>query len=198
MTSTAIRAKGVHHGAYITNDMNATVKFYTELLNMPLVVTLKLPSPDPFGGEIQQWGDLADTRHYFFDCGNGNRLAFFSWNESFGPYNPDSGVLHHLAFALDTEDELYEMKKHLESHGVKVSKVIDHFFCKSIYFKDPNGMHLEYSVYTHPCSEEEPFLEDAEPVPSARAYLGDKMEKFKVKFREGHDFVDKREREPAK
>lgn len=187
----AIKSQGVHHGAYITNDMDATVKFYTGILNMPLVVTLALPSPDPFGGEIQQWGDLGGTRHYFFDCGGGDRIAFFSWNESFGSYNPEQGVFHHLAFNVATEAELEAAKRKLEAHGIGVSKVIDHFFCKSIYFKDPNGIHLEFATSTLPMTVEQPFLEDPEPVPAAREVLGDQVEKYGVSFREGHDFVAK-------
>ena len=83
-----VKTQGLHHAAYLTKDMDATVKFYNELLDMPLVVTLALPSPDPFNGLIPVRGDVAGTRHYFFDCGNGASLAFFSWNETFGDMRP--------------------------------------------------------------------------------------------------------------
>lgn len=185
-----IKARGVHHGAYLTRDMDKTVKFFTEILDMPLTVTLQLPSPDPFGGNIQQWGDLSGTKHYFFDCGNGDCIAFFSWNESFGEAKPEAGILHHLAFKLDTVEELYEAKKSLESKGVECSDVIDHFFCKSLYFKDYNGMYLEFAVSSVNYTAETPFLEDAHPVPAALNHLGDKQKKFFRQFREGHDFVD--------
>ena len=32
--------------------------------------------------------------------------------------------------------------------GVKVSPVVDHDWAKSIYFKDPNGLQLEFCTYT--------------------------------------------------
>ena len=185
-----VKIQGLHHAAYLTKDMDVTVKFYNELLDMPLVVTLALPSPDPFNGLIPVRGDVAGTRHYFFDCGNDASLAFFSWNESFGDMDPDEGVMHHIFLKLDTVGELYALKKKLEEYGVKVSTVIDHFFCKSIYFRDPNGLYLEYSASTMEYNEENPFLEDPEPTNAACEVLGDKIEKYKTKFREGHNYDD--------
>ena len=185
-----VRTQGLHHAAYLTKDMDATVKFYHDLLDMPLVVTLALPAPDPFAGQIPVRGDVAGTRHYFFDCGNGACLAFFSWNETFGDTSPDVGVMHHISLQISSEEELYALKAKLEKNGIKVTNVIDHFFCKSIYFRDPNGIYLEYSVTTMEYTENKPFLEDPNPTKAAREILGGKLDKFKVQFREGHDFVD--------
>jgi len=185
-----VKTQGLHHAAYLTKDMDATVEFYNELLDMPLVVTLSLPEPDPFNGLIPVRGDVAGTRHYFFDCGNGASLAFFSWNESFGDMSPELGVMHHVSLNIGSKEELYALKAKLEDNGIEVSTVIDHFFCLSIYFRDPNGLYLEYSVTTMEYNEDNPFLEDPEPTNAARKVLGDKIAKYKTKFREGHDFDD--------
>lgn len=196
-TKFRVRTRGLHHAAYLTRDMDATIAFYNGLLDMPLVVTLALPEPDPFAGEIPVRGDVGGTRHYFFDCGNGASLAFFSWNETFGDMNPDLGVMHHVSLQIGSEEELYALKEKLERNGVEVTKVIDHFFCKSIYFRDPNGIYLEYSVSTLDYTEEKPFLEDPNPTEKAREVLGVKLEKYKTQFREDHDFVDRGNRESS-
>lgn len=185
-----VKTQGLHHAAYLTKDMDATVIFYNGFLDMPLVVTLALPSPDPFNGLIPVRGDVAGTRHYFFDCGSGASLAFFSWNETFGDIDPDLGVMHHISLKIGTVEELYALKEKLEKNGVKVSTVIDHFFCKSIYFRDPNGIYLEYSATTMEYNENKPFLEDPKPTAAACKVLGDKQEKYKSIFREGHIFDD--------
>lgn len=185
-----LQTRGLHHAAYLTKDMDATVDFYHHLLNMPLVVTLALPEPDPFAGQIPVRGDVAGTRHYFFDCGQGASLAFFSWNETFGDIDPDLGVMHHISLSVETVDELYALKAKLEAHGVSVTNVIDHFFCKSVYFRDPNGLYLEYSATTLEYSENKPFLEDPQPTKAAINVLGEKITHYKTQFREGHDFVD--------
>ena len=63
------------------------------------------------------------------------------------------------------------------------SSTIRHGFCKSIYFDDPvNGINLEFAVYTAKCTEEEPFLQDDQPVPAAAQYLGDRQERFLLHF----------------
>jgi len=178
----APHAKGVHHMAFITRDMEATVQFYTEVMNFPLVVTLHLPKDDPFPGIT--WGDLSDKKHYFFDCGNGDRIAFFTWSALSEQY-AESGAGHHIAFALQTEKELDDARDYLESKGIEVSPVINHFFCKSIYFKDPNGIHLEYSVYLEPCTPEQPFLQDENPVPSAQRILGNKQDQYLLRYAPG-------------
>lgn len=189
-TDFKLKTRGLHHAAYLTKDMEATIDFYHNLLDMPLVVTLALPEPDPFAGQIPVRGDVAGTRHYFFDCGRGASLAFFSWNDTFGDIDPDLGVMHHISLNVETVEELYGLKKKLEAHGVKVTNVIDHFFCKSIYFRDPNGLYLEYSATTLEYHEERPFLEDPEPLEGAVNVLGDKLAKYRTQFRDGHDFVD--------
>ncbi|GIT46420.1 MAG: hypothetical protein Ct9H300mP12_10050 [Acidimicrobiales bacterium] len=53
--------RGVHHLALVTPDMDATVRFYAGVLAMPLVATLR----------------AGPMRHYFFELGPGNTIAFF-------------------------------------------------------------------------------------------------------------------------
>ena len=55
--------RGINHLALVCKDMAKTVDFYSNILGMPLIKTLELPNG---GGQ-----------HFFFDCGNGNSIAFF-------------------------------------------------------------------------------------------------------------------------
>ena len=190
----SIRTSGMHHLALVTDDMEKTVKFWTEVLGCPIVVTLHLPPVDPFAGLT--WGDLADKKHYFFDIGNGDRIAFFDFGDE-APKTKDKGFGHHVALGVDTEAELVGAKKHLEANGVSVSDVVDHWFCKSIYFRDPNGVYMEYSWYTDRWTADKPFLQDAAPVPAARRHLGAKQEKFLRSFEAGHVETYGREAEKA-
>ena len=58
-----------------------------------------------------------------------------------------AGSMHHLAFSVDNEAELMEWRDHLKAKAIKVTPAIDHGFCKSIYFADPDGMQLEISYW---------------------------------------------------
>ena len=63
------RVKGVDHAAFPTFDPAATVRFYRDVLGFPVVHSICAAG----------WGpeDHPDFIHFFFDIGNGDRLAFF-------------------------------------------------------------------------------------------------------------------------
>ena len=63
MAETQIRYGGLHHLALVCRDMQRTVDFYTNVLEMKLKKGFDLE-----GGFGQ---------HFFFDMGGGNELAFF-------------------------------------------------------------------------------------------------------------------------
>jgi catechol 2,3-dioxygenase-like lactoylglutathione lyase family enzyme len=170
------RTRGINHIAFVTKDMDATVKFYTEVMNFPLVVTSFLP--DLPGKDLPR-EELIAIKHYFFDCGDGNNIAFFTWHDGLPPgYEGMNGGAHHIAFSVRTEAELDDARAHMQSKGAHVSPVLDHGYLKSIYSRDPNGIVVEISAFVQPCSAEHPHLEDPDPVPAARAYLGDRQARF--------------------
>ena len=69
--------KGINHMAMVTGDMEKTTIFYRDALGMPLVGTFgNVPGRYPY-------------RHYFFEVGDGNTIAFPSgrawWRSSTSP-----------------------------------------------------------------------------------------------------------------
>lgn len=140
-----IRSKSLHHVAYATRDPEATYAFYSGKLGMPLVHT-----------ENHRQGD-GYFRHIFFDMGSGDFLAFFVI-EDVGEkpeYRTDISVgaglpvwVNHIAFRLDTLEELETMKTRLQSHDVEHMHEIDHGWCQSLYTVDPNGIMVEFCVTT--------------------------------------------------
>ena len=159
--------QGINHLALVTGDMDATVKFYRDILGMPLVSTIGMDTPK--------------MRHYFFEVGDGNTIAFFEWDGVKGEHkpagNPARGNVQfdHLSLNLPDEQALLALKADLESKGVDVTRVVDHGIIQSIYFTDPNGIALEASYWVEdatkvaPDYSDERFFQDKNPVPSARA-----------------------------
>jgi len=145
VTDSTLRSKSLHHVAYATRDPEATYAFYTGKLGMPLVHT---------ENHLQGEGFF---RHFFFDMGNGDYLAFFAV-QGVGErddYRTDisSGAglpvwVNHIAFRLDTESELESMKALLKERGVEHLHEIDHGWCRSVYTLDPNGIMVEFCVTT--------------------------------------------------
>ena len=142
-----VRSKSLHHVAYATRDPEATYQFYSEKLGMPLVHT---------ENHLQENGYL---RHFFFDMGGGDHLAFFQI-EDVGEEDDyktavslGSGLpiwVNHIAFRLDTEAELKAMAAQLKERGGEGLWEIDHGWCRSIYTVDPNGIMVEFCVTTKP------------------------------------------------
>ncbi len=87
--------------------------------------------------------------HLFFEFGDQNFIAFFDLphtvEEEKFPIR-DGLEEFHVAMEVGSREELTAFKRRLEEHGVAVFGPIDHHFCHSIYFFDPNGLNLEFTV----------------------------------------------------
>ena len=144
--------KGIHHIGLATHDMDATLEFYEKVLGFEPVVC-EMIEPET-GGCI---------RHAFIDMGHGQLFAFMEPNDIQGlPENFDAGInrglgirggMFHFAFRCDDEDDLVRKRDELIGRGIEVTDVVDHRWCKSIYFKDPNHLQLEYCAYTEELGE---------------------------------------------
>src|SRR4029078_99832 len=62
----ASSARGLHHTALVSSDVEQTVRFYQDLLEFPLT-------------ELIENRDYPGSSHFFFVLGNGNLLAFFDF-----------------------------------------------------------------------------------------------------------------------
>jgi len=139
--------KGIHHLGLATHDMEATLDFYENILGFRTKVC-DLLRPEG-GGTI---------RHAFLDMGSDELIAFMECNDVPGVAKDfDAGInrglgIHggmiHFAFRVDDDDELAAKRQELIGKGVKVTDVVDHGWCKSIYFHDPNRIQLEYCCLT--------------------------------------------------
>lgn len=144
-SETAIRSRHLHHVAYVTRDPEATYDFYTNKLGMKLLRT-----------ENHRQGD-GYFRHFFFDMGGGECLAFFvvsdvgeepDYRTAISSGNGLPVWVNHLAFALDSLEELEVMKARLRRRGVERMHEIDHGWATSLYLVDPNGIMVEFCVTT--------------------------------------------------
>ncbi len=59
---------------------------------------------------------------------------------------PGAGGVHHVAFRVPTFEEHTAWEQHLSSRGVRHSGMIDRFYFRSIYFREPNGILFELAT----------------------------------------------------
>ena len=119
-------ARGLHHAALLSSDVERTVRFYQGVLGFPLI-------------DVFENRDYPGSTHFFFDIGNGNTLAFFDFpGLDLGPYQEVLGGLHHVAISVEP-GTWKQLKDRLDAEG------IDHMLESevSVYFTDPDGARIE-------------------------------------------------------
>jgi len=122
----ASSARGVHHLALLSSDVERTIDFYQGLLEFPLT-------------ELFENRDYRGSTHFFFDIGNGNLLAFFDFpGLDLGDYAEVLGGLHHLAISVEPQRWEHLAAK-LDAAGVPNQRMSG----SSIYFQGPDGERLE-------------------------------------------------------
>ena len=172
-----MKVKGFNHLAMVTGDMEKTVRFYRDVLGMPLIAAVgNTPGGYPH-------------RHYFFEVGPNTTIAFFEWPGMVEEFHKPAGQpargrfqFDHVSFDLESEEALLELQDRLKEAGVEVTEVIDHKFIHSIYFTDPNGIALEASVWiTNPTGREPDYansyvFQDKDLIPA----LKEEMERARL------------------
>lgn len=138
--------KGFSHIGLSTRDLDATRAFYEGVLGFKVVRCDIIPKGD---GHI---------RHMFLDVGRDQLIAFMEPNDVPGiPGDYDAGInrglgltdmYYHFAFEAGSPREIEAKRQELLDKGVAVSAVTSHEWALSIYFKDPNGISLEYCCLT--------------------------------------------------
>jgi catechol 2,3-dioxygenase-like lactoylglutathione lyase family enzyme len=122
----ASAARGVHHVALLSSDVEGTIRFYQELLEFPLT-------------EIFENRDYKGSNHFFFDIGHGNLLAFFDFpGLDLGPYAEVLGGLHHIAISVEPE-RWAQLRAKLDAAGIGYHEAGG----SSIYLADPDGARVE-------------------------------------------------------
>jgi catechol 2,3-dioxygenase-like lactoylglutathione lyase family enzyme len=154
------RPAGLHHVAYACRDIDATHRFYEDLMGFPLVHT-----------ELQEFPEGGYFRHVFYDLGNGSCLAFFDvhgvgerdgWTSAISEGNGLPTWVNHIAFAAD-EARQNEVRSRMTTAGIDPYMELDHGWCHSLYYLDPNGIMVEL------CRDTPGFEPDPD---GARALLG--------------------------
>ena len=151
--------KGFSHLGLSTLDLDKTRDFYESMLGFKAVRCDIIKVKE--GGQI---------RHIFFDTGRDQLIAFMEARGVPGvPAHYDAGItrglgvpsaFYHFAFEAGSEAGLEDTQRELRAKGVEVTDVVDHDWAKSIYFKDPNGIQLEFCCFTRNLNANDARMQD--------------------------------------
>ncbi len=140
------RLNGVHHIAIMTANVKEQIEFFSDVLGMKLKALYWMHNVDGYF-------------HAFMELNESCSVAFvqapavkdipveMGISHAGNPTQPcAAGVMQHLAFNCDSDDELHAMRDRIRAKGVRVLGPLDHGFCKSIYFGGPENLVLEVST----------------------------------------------------
>lgn len=137
-----LKPRGVNHLALSTTDMKRQLAFWCDGLGLPLKA-------------LYWMHGVKGAYHGFVELSEDSYVAFVQHPKNadeveFGVSHADGpggdvrgGTMQHVAFHVDTVDEVLEMRDRLRSRGIQVLGPLDHGFVQSIYFEGPEGLNLE-------------------------------------------------------
>ena len=141
MATNAKLPSRLHHTAYVSKDLEATRKFYEEIIGLPLLAT--------WCEKDMLFGAERTYAHCFFGLGDGGALAFFQFADD-EAWEKNRAILQevggswHVAFKV-TQSAFDELMQRVTAADVPVRR-IDHGYCVSMYLKTPDGLRLEFTV----------------------------------------------------
>jgi catechol 2,3-dioxygenase-like lactoylglutathione lyase family enzyme len=141
-------ASGVHHLAISTANMKAQLEFFTDVLGAELKA-------------LYWMHGVPNARHGFVKLNDSSYVAFVEMPDiadipteitvthSGSPAAPSApGTMQHVAFNVDTLEDLLALRDRIRSRGINVFGPLNHGMCHSIYFAGPEHLSLEIATST--------------------------------------------------
>jgi Glyoxalase/Bleomycin resistance protein/Dioxygenase superfamily len=82
---------------------------------------------------------------------------------------------YHFAFEAGSPAALAEKRDALRARGVETTDIADHGWAQSIYFKDPNGLSLEYCCMVRNLTENDARMQERFSIPRGALELNNKF-----------------------
>ncbi len=138
-----VQPTGIHHIAVMTGDMKAQLAFFSDVLGARLVAIFDMHGvPDG----IHAFVELSEKCLFSFVQLPGTAdipAEIGRTHAGSGSGNAAAGTMQHIAFAVDSRDDLLAMRDRIRSRGVNIFGPVDHGMCQSIYFAGPENLALE-------------------------------------------------------
>jgi len=141
---------GIHHLAIATGDIKRQIDFFNDVLGCELVALYWMHGVE---GAWHGFMRLSDTCSIAFvetpDVAGIERTLGVTHAGSAGGVCAGGGM-QHVAFNVDSLDDLLAMRDRIRSRGVTVFGPLDHGMCHSIYFAGPEDLSLEVATSEKP------------------------------------------------
>ena len=139
-----MRLSTFNHASPVTSDPNLTSRFFDKLLGLAKSSTA--PNPDQSSASI-------------LGLGNEERPDFLRYLHPPQPREGFVGIgnIHHIAMAVDEDEDQLRIMRRLNDAGMENSGIIDRFWFRSLYVRDPDGNLLEIATKKPGYTADEPL-----------------------------------------
>ncbi len=131
-------------------------------------ITLSVPDPRPTATVLVEVLGMRPEREY--RLASGHRVLVVAMGDGgpsaevhlavqpdLPPVRPGAGGVHHVALRTPDDDQHRAWLERLTSHRVPNSGLIDRFYFRSLYFREPNGILFEIATDGPGFDVDEPF-----------------------------------------
>lgn len=137
------RISGVHHLAVNTADIKAQIDFFSDVLGAELTALFWMHGVEGAWHAFLRLDDHCSLSFVELPANHDIEPELGRTHAGTGAGASAPGTMQHLAFSVDSHEELLAIRDRIRSRGVNVVGEIDHGMCRSIYFAGPEQLTLE-------------------------------------------------------
>lgn len=145
-----VRISGVHHLAISTADIKGQIEFFSDVLGAELIALFWMHGVPGGWHGFCRLNDVCSVAFVQLPANAEVASEVGVTHAGSGAGSSAPGTMQHVAFRVDTHDELMAIRDRIRSRGVNVIGHIDHGMCESIYFAGPEGLVLEVATSEAP------------------------------------------------
>ncbi len=150
VTASSARINGVHHLAISTADIKSQIEFFTDVLGAELVALFWMHGVPGGWHGFCRLNDHCSVAFVHLPANADIEATQGVTHAGNGAGSSAPGTTQHIAFRVDSLEELLNMRDRIRSRGVNVMGHVDHGMCQSIYFAGPEGLTLEVATSDTP------------------------------------------------
>lgn len=141
-----VRINGVHHLAISTADIKGQIEFFSDVLGAELEALFWMHGVPGGWHGFCRLNDFCSVAFVQLQGNDEIESTIGVTHAGTGAGRSAPGTMQHVAFNVDTHEELLAIRDRIRSKGVNVIGHIDHGMCESIYFAGPEGLTLEVAT----------------------------------------------------